>query len=185
MTMDALESLHKEHVLIRSFLQNLAFAIDELNNGREISPQFFEKSVTFARKFADTYHHAKEEHQMFMRLAEAQSGALDAEVEALRMQHERGRGLINTIAACIDGYAKGDTFRKTDLIIAASGYVSLLIHHIHIEEAIFYPMVRETLSDEDLETLAEHFAEVEQKHSDFGKVQGHTLLLEQGKALYQ
>ena len=94
---------------------------------------------------------------MFVRLAEAKHGEIDAQLETLRMQHERGRGLVNTVAESIEGYEKGSPFRKTELIVAASGYAAMLHHHIHLEDTVFYPLVREVLSEKEMKELTVEF----------------------------
>jgi len=66
--MQPLETLRNEHGLIRQFLDNLALAVAELESEKRPPKEFFEMAVLFARTFADTFHHIKEEHVMFVRL---------------------------------------------------------------------------------------------------------------------
>ena len=114
--MKPLETLKNEHGLIRQFLDIMEGALKKLREGERPPREFFEKGIHFARKFADEYHHLKEEHIMFVRLAQKQSGEYDGEVESLRHQHETGRDHIAAIGAALDGYETGNPI-KTDQFI--------------------------------------------------------------------
>ena len=89
--MDPIETLSNEHGLIRQFLDVLSIAAEKIEEGQHPSEAFFEKAVEFARAFADHYHHFKEEHVLFVQLAQKKQGEVDAQLEALRYEHERGR----------------------------------------------------------------------------------------------
>ncbi len=106
--MDPLETLSNEHGLIRQFLDNLSLAGQKIEEGQRPSRAFFEKAIDFARGFADKYHHFKEEHVLFVQLAQKKHGEVDAQLEALRFQHERGRELVTNMANSLDGYADQD-----------------------------------------------------------------------------
>jgi len=101
--MDPIETLSNEHGLIRQFLDVLSIAGDKIENGQRPSEAFFEKAVDFARTFADHYHHFKEEHVLFVQLAQKKQGDVDAQLEALRYEHERGRSLITGVETATPG----------------------------------------------------------------------------------
>ena len=71
--MEPLEVLRNEHGLIRQYLDNLALAVQKMENDARPPKEFFDKAIEFARTFADTFHHYKEEHVMFVRLAQAKA----------------------------------------------------------------------------------------------------------------
>jgi hemerythrin-like domain-containing protein len=162
--MDPLETLSNEHGLIRQFLDNLALAAQKIEEGQRPSRAFFEKAIDFARSFADTYHHFKEEHVLFVQLAQKQQGEIDAQLEALRYQHERGRELITGMATALDGYVERDPNRTADLLENMAAYVSLLRHHIHNEDHVFYPLARNTMTQEEFAKLTELFEAEREKH---------------------
>lgn len=155
--MDPIEILMNEHGLIRNYLDNLTRAVTKLENGERPPRAFFEKAVLFSREFADKFHHFKEEHLMFVRLATKKRGDVDAQIEALRYQHERGRQLVSQIEESLEGYGKGDSYKTSVLIESVAAYVSLLRQHIHTEDHIFYPMVRKELSEEEIDDLLAEF----------------------------
>jgi hemerythrin-like domain-containing protein len=161
--MKAIEILVQEHDLIRKYLENLSLAVSRLEAGQALPREFFEKVVEFARLFTDRYHHFKEEHVMFALLARKKGGVLDAQMDALRYQHERGRNFIVEISEALDGYTQGRVIPASRLLENLAAFLSLLRQHIHREDHIFYPMVEQEISEEEHGLLLEEFARAEER----------------------
>jgi hemerythrin-like domain-containing protein len=183
MTMDPLETLSNEHGLIRQFIDNLTMAADHIEHGRRPSTAFFEKAVDFARGFADGYHHFKEEHVLFVRMAQKKQGEVDAQLDALRNQHERSRELVSGIGSCIEGYAAQDPRSTTELLEHMGAYASLLRHHIHTEDHLFFPMARGTLTAADLEEVSAEFARERERHGGDAFERNHKAVVDMGSIL--
>jgi hemerythrin-like domain-containing protein len=181
--MDVLDTLTNEHGLIRQFLDNLTLAAGSIEEGRRPSREFFEKGVEFARTFADTYHHFKEEHMVFVRLAQRRGGEIDAQLDALRYQHERGRELVSGMATAIDGYAANDPNKTADLLENMAAYVSLLRHHIHTEDHVFFPMARKILNDQEMRELENEFLKIQGKHGGDTFERSHKTVVDMGSIL--
>lgn len=178
--MEPIQILTNEHGLIRQFLDNLAMAGEHIENGRRPSTAFFEKALEFATTFSDSYHHFKEEHVLFVRLAQKRQGEIDAQLDALRQQHERGRELVATIKRSLDGYAAHDPGKTADLLESMAAYTSLLRHHIHIEDHVFYPMAERTLSGDDLAQISQEFVAQREKHGGDVFERCHKLVVDMG-----
>ena len=161
--MEPIQMLLEEHQVIRKALENLSLAMDMIENDEDVPLGFFEKWREFYRSFILNFHHFKEEHVMFRELAQKREGSLDAQIEALRYQHERGRNFMNEVNRSIRGYEKRDPLDTTALLENLAAYVSLLRYHIHREEYIFYPMVSKTFSEAELKGLAEAFQTEDEK----------------------
>lgn len=181
--MKPIETLANEHGLIRQFLDNLSMAADHIENGRRPSVAFFEKGLDFARTFADRYHHFKEEHVLFVRLAQRKMGQVDAQLDALRSQHERGRELVSNMSEALDGYAAQDPTKTADLLENMAAYASLLRHHIHTEDHVFYPMVQKTLSAQEMEMVGQEFAAQKEKLGGDTFERCHKLVVDMGSIL--
>lgn len=153
--MDAIDVLKAEHGLIRLYLNNLALALQKMERREHVSRVFFEHAVAFAREFIDTYHHFKEEKQMFALLVGKRNGELDAPVRALGRQHENGREHIAAIDDALFGYEKEQEKATLDLLEHLAAYVSLQRQHIHREDHQLFPLVREILTDEERTALME------------------------------
>jgi hemerythrin-like domain-containing protein len=183
LTMDPIETLSNEHGLIRQYLDNLALATTHLEEGRRPSRAFFEKGIDFARTFADRFHHFKEEHVLFVRLAQRKRGEIDAQVEALRQQHERGRELMSAVAAALDGYEANDEGRTAELVENLAAYVALLRHHIHLEDHVFYPMACKTLSADEISELEAEFARQRDKDGAGTFERSHKTVVDMGSII--
>lgn len=181
--MDPIETLSNEHGLIRQYLDNLALATTHLEEGRRPSRAFFEKGIDFARTFADRFHHFKEEHVLFVRLAQRKRGEIDAQVEALRHQHERGRELISAVAAALDGYEANDAGHTAALVENLAAYIALLRHHIHLEDHVFYPMARKTLSADEISELEAEFARQRDKEGAGTFERSHKTVVDMGSII--
>jgi len=181
--MKPLETLKNEHGLIRQFLDLLEGALKKMKEGQNPPREFFDKAVHFARKFADEYHHIKEEHIMFVRLAQKHGGEYDGQIESLRHQHETGRDHIAEIGAALDGYEEGSPLKKDTIMLAISDYVPMLRDHIHTEDHVFFPMAYEHLSEEDQDQLQVEFERARQKAGDETFEFFHKMVVDMGSIL--
>ena len=181
--MDPLETLTNEHGLIRQYLDNLTLAAGHIEDGRRPPGKFFENAVEFSRTFADRFHHFKEEHLLFVRLAQKRQGEIDAQLEALRNQHERGRELVTGIANAIEGYATDDPNATVALLENIGAYTSLLRHHIHTEDHVFFPMARSTLDAAEIRELETEYLKIQAKHGGNTFERSHKLVVDMGSAL--
>lgn len=161
--MNPIEILANEHGVIRQALDSCHLARQQMEEGTNPPAEFFEKVVEFARTFVDKRHHFKEEYLMFGRLAEKHQSELDAEIEALRQQHDHGREFVSEMANALDGYSKGKDAQVTIMLENIAPYTTMLRHHILREDRVFYPMVEETLSQEELDDLAALYVKEDEK----------------------
>jgi hemerythrin-like domain-containing protein len=183
--MDAVEILRSEHALIRQFLDNLSFAVEKLERGERPPAEFFEKAVDFSRQFVDKHHHFKEEHVMFMWLAQKKRGEFDAPIDSLRFQHERGREHVTEISNALSGYAEGVDDKTTTLLENAAAYISMLRQHIHREDHVFYPMVKKEMSESEGQEMVDAFNEANRKAGEDFHAKYHELVLAMGGMLVQ
>jgi len=178
--MDPINVLVGEHTLIRQFLSSLSFALEKLERGETLNKEYVEQVVVFARNFVDKHHHFKEEYQMFRMVAQKHDGQLDAQLDALRNQHEHGRQYITDIAASLDGHLAGEDIKTTIVLESLAAYLSLLRQHINREDHIFYPMARKVLTDDEFGQLRKSFEEADAKAGEgfMGEYQERILKME-------
>ena len=155
--MKPLETLKNEHGLIRQFLDQLELAGNKLEAGERPPRDFFEMALRFAREFADEYHHIKEEHILFVQLAQKHGGSMDGQTESLRHQHETGRDHIAAIGAALDGYGKGSPVKTDQIKDAIREYVPMLRDHTHTEDHHYFPLAEKVLSEEEHALLQVEF----------------------------
>lgn len=181
--MKALEILIEEHRLIRQALESLSLALEKLEYGEPIPQEFFLKWFDLYRSFILNFHHFKEEHVMFRHLAGKKNGMLDAQIEVLRHQHERGRDFITDAEHAMAGYAKGEEIQTSTLLENLAAYISLLRHHIHREEHVFYPLVQKEFSEAEHAAVLEEFEKEHKKAGARVHDDARTLVREMGTIL--
>jgi hemerythrin-like domain-containing protein len=181
--MKPLETLRNEHGLIRQFLDQLELAGQQLDAGERPPTEFFEMAVRFAREFADEYHHIKEEHILFVQLAQKHGGAIDGETESLRHQHETGRDHVAAIAGALDGYEEGSPIKTDQIREAIREYVPMLRDHTHTEDHHYFPMAEKLLSEEEHAGLQTAFDRARQKAGEEPFEFYHMMVVQMGSML--
>ena len=159
--MKVTQTLTDEHLLILKVLHMLNQSRKQLENGKFIPGEFYEKAMIFCSDFADQFHHFKEEFLLFGLLSYKKQGELDSAMGTLRYQHERCKHCIGQIKKALKGYENKEEMSITFLLESLSIYVSLLRRHIYLEDQIFFPMAEKALSQEEKESLAEQFSDEE------------------------
>lgn len=181
--MNPIETVSNEHGLLRQFCDNLDMACAKIAEGTRPSRAFFEKSLAVARQFADGYHHFKEEHILFVQLAQKQRGKIDAQLGALRNQHERSRELVTTMAAALDGYEAEVEADTEQLVEAAKEYSQLLRDHIHREDHVFLPQAQNVLTKSELEVIKREFDAQREKRGGDAFERYHKEIVDLGSIL--
>ncbi len=161
--MNALGKLKEDHKLVRRFLDNLFLAHDFLVEREEVPASVFEKALKFSKDFMNKYHHFREEYVLFMKLAEKKGGSIDPQIVSLRDQHERSRDIVSKIKEALKGYESGDEVALTRLTENVGFYVSLERQHVNRENHVFYPMVAELFTDDDMAEIDREFARIDEK----------------------
>jgi hemerythrin-like domain-containing protein len=182
-TMNPIEVISNEHGLIRQFCDNLDMACDKIALGNRPSCAFFEKAIEVARKFNDGYHHFKEEHVLFVQLAQKKHGEIDAQLDALRNQHERSRELVTAMESSLPGYEAQDENQTGRLVDAARGYSELLRKHIHREDHVFLPLAQGMLSAAELDGIKAEFDRQREKQGGDAFERYHKEIVDLGSIL--
>lgn len=159
-SMHPIQELINEHVAISRMLRVLFAVSDRLEKGEKVDPVHLERMVDFIRVFADKCHHGKEEGIFFG--ASKNTAALEEDyVEVLLSEHKLGREHVRLMAVGIEELKEtgnGRAFAKS-----AKSYVRLLNHHIAEENAEYFPLVKEHLSEERAREMEEAFKEIERQ----------------------
>ena len=155
--MDPIEMLSAEHALIRRQLALLAEASNRVQRARSVPMAFFEKCARFARDFSDGYHHFKEEHILFLFLAQKTDEAVQAELDHLRRQWEQSQRIMSDVVDLAEGYLSDEGSHRMKLLESLASYGSLIDQHLRTEDDVIFPLVRQTLSPEEMDEMRERF----------------------------
>jgi hemerythrin-like domain-containing protein len=154
---NAIEILVEEHHLILRGLDLLTTAAERIERNQHPPKEFFEKAVSFTLNFTNKFHHYKEEIVMFGLLAQKREGELDAEIERLRDQHHSLHSYMTEISHSLDAYSENAQSEVRRLHRNLCDYIETLRRHVHAEDKIFYPLVVRTLTQDEMQWLAEEF----------------------------
>jgi len=156
-----------EHRVIERMLKVLT-VVAEQAKAVEIDGETFEKAIDFIRNFADNFHHAKEEGELFP-LIESKGIPKDSGPIGMMLQeHDVGRNYVKDMDDSLQKYKAGDKSQATTISRNALGYVTLLAEHIMKEDNILYPMGNRVISDQERIFLVRRFKEIEAKAAGEG-----------------
>ena len=112
--------------------------------------------ISFIQKFADTYHHAKEEDVLFKYLQAPGVLSHCNPLPVMLSEHEQGRMYVRNMK---DAAANAN---MESLCENAYGYCQLLRQHIYKEDNVLYPMAENGISDDDKIALENEYKQIEE-----------------------
>jgi len=153
----ATHNLENDHIHILR-LTDIMLAMVEKGSG-EVN--HFAEIVNLIRKFADGFHHAKEEDLLFPLLGQKGFSPEQGPVAVMLHEHVQGRNYVKGISEGIEKLRKGGDGALDTIYENISGYANLLQNHIGKENNILFRMADQALSAEEQQNLLTRFAEVE------------------------
>lgn len=149
--------LSDEHQTILKVIDAARKECEEIENGKALNLEFFQKVINFIKNYADKFHHAKEEDILFKAMLENIENLHCNPIPVMLHEHDEGR-------AYVKGMEQGISENNTKKLIEnARGYCTLLQNHIYKEDNVLYPMAEEALSNEQKELVNQGYQEVELK----------------------
>lgn len=149
-----LRKLADEHCHITKVIAGIPGIIALLNSDPEKGTALAKEGVEFVRRYADEYHHAKEEDILFSRF----DPDLDI-VKTMLREHEEGRAHIRAVIRLLE---EGTIDDAGEHLIA---YGKLLTEHIRKEDEVLYPWMDGNLSDRDVGILYAEFGGVDREYA--------------------
>jgi hemerythrin-like domain-containing protein len=157
--MQVTDELMKEHQMILKYLDLMERYIEFSKTSRRenILLEKAQDFISFIQKFADTYHHAKEEDVLFKYLQAPGVLSHCNPLPVMLSEHEQGRMYVRNM---IDALAN---INIESLYENIYGYCQLLRQHIFKEDNVLYPMAEDGISDEDKISLENEYKHIEEK----------------------
>jgi len=128
------------------------------NPAKEVSDSFFLRVIQFIKKYADQFHHRKEEDILFVELNQKAETMHCNPTYQMLHEHDLGRQMVREMEEGIKTKDKGRVLN------GAKGYSQLIKEHIYKEDNILYPMAEETLGEKEKKELSQRFMEADQKN---------------------
>lgn len=141
-----------EHVFIKRLIAQLPRLIEEIEHNPENGMVLAKEGLDFIRRYADKFHHAKEEDILFKYFDED----LDI-LKTMHQEHEIGR---EHVRKAVEGLKNQD---GEGITVQFRGYIALLTEHIKKEDEILYPWLDRSLSMKQVGELFSRFNEVEKE----------------------
>jgi hemerythrin-like domain-containing protein len=149
--------LSDEHQTILKVIDAALKECTEIENGKALEIEFFQKTIDFIKNYADKFHHAKEEDILFKAMLENIENLHCNPIPVMLHEHDEGREFVK-------GMEQGISESNTEKLIEnARGYCMLLQNHIYKEDNVLYPMAEEALTDEQKDLVNQKYHEVEIK----------------------
>jgi hemerythrin-like domain-containing protein len=151
------DDLKKEHQLILKYIglmeRYIEFSLE--NSNKPILLDKAEEFIGFIQKFADQFHHAKEEDLLFKYLAAPGVLTHCNPLPQMLVEHDLGRKYVQ-------GMKDSLTNKDLDkLIDNTRDYGKLLKEHIQKEDNILYPMAENGIADPVKNALRNEYNNVE------------------------
>lgn len=154
------ETLMKEHRLIEQVLDCLEDAAGRLDDGENLSPDFFLEAADFVAGFADRCHHAKEEDILFVAMTAMDMPEDSGPVAVMLHEHDEGRRFTAGFQSAAEQLKTGDAAACADIVRNVFDYVNLLREHIIKEDNVLFPMADQIIPAEAMQKVSEEFERV-------------------------
>ena len=148
---DPFEILTVEH----NPIIQVASALAAMRRGSEIKAETLRKAIDFIRRFADRYHHEKEEVILFTLARE--KGLDVSPVEAMEREHEMVREKVRKAVESLD---RGDT---TSTIVYLREWANFIPDHIDRENHSLFPGLARFFDEKERSEMMERFRGVDQE----------------------
>lgn len=154
------EILIDEHRLIIKVLDSLEEAADRLDNGDDVSPEFFLDAAEFVAGFADRCHHGKEEDILFVAMTAMDMPQDSGPVAVMLQEHDEGRRFTAGFRSAAEQMKAGDASAAADVVRNVYDYVNLLREHINKENHVLFPMADQIIPAGTMKKVSEEFDRV-------------------------
>jgi Uncharacterized conserved protein len=155
----ATQNLENDHVHILRLTEVMAAMVMKQSTDVED----FDQVVTLIRKFADGFHHAKEEDLLFPKMGEKGFSPVQGPVAVMLHEHVQGRNYVKGMVDGIKRYRAGNQEAINEIYQNMAGYAQLLQSHIGKENNILFRMADQAFTAEEQAELLSQFAEVEKQ----------------------
>jgi hemerythrin-like domain-containing protein len=177
--MKATDILVEEHTVIERVLNALESAVQSLEEGGSVEPDFFMGVTEFVKGFADGCHHKKEEDVLFKAMAAHNVPVENGPIGVMLAEHEQGRVYTRGIREAAQRLKAGDEAARGDVIRYGRGYVTLLRQHIAKENEVLFPMADRAIPQAEHDAVAAGFDYVEHEETGLGVHEKYLSLAEE------
>lgn len=159
------EDLMREHGVLRRILLVYDTLRNKLFNNEQFQSEILNNSAVLIRDFIENYHEKLEEDFIFPRFEKA--GQLVELVGVLRLQHQVGRTLTNTLIQGFNNVKPGTQEENQKLAGIIYSFNNMYRPHAAREDTVLFPALKTLVPEKEYDDLGEDFENKE--HELFGE----------------
>lgn len=159
----ATQHLMDDHRIIEKAVSALRKAADNMEHGRDVSPEFWPQVVDFIRFFSDTWHDAKEEKVLFKLYRDLELPVDQGAIKQMLQDHHESRMIVDRLEEMALSMLKGNHALRPMVIQHAREYANLLTQHIEQEDLLIYPMGENLMTPAHDEKLLKAYQAIEEQ----------------------
>lgn len=182
--MKATQQLKDEHEGIKLMLNIMETISNDLEKGKELNINHYEKILEFIKGFADKCHHGKEEDILFPSLIEHGMSKEGGPIAVMLYEHQLGRSHIKDLSLAFEEFKKGNKQAINNIISSSTDYVELLRNHIEKENNVLFMMADRVLNETEQSNIFEAFEKLEDEKIGVGKHEEFHKLLKELRSIY-
>lgn len=153
------EDLMREHGVLKRVMLIYDDIAARIEGGKDFPPEVLAASAGIIRGFVEDYHEKLEEDYLFPRFEKANK--LTDLVSVLRMQHEAGRKVTETIIRHAGASALSNADNRRQVVNAIREFNRMYAPHEAREDTVLFPAFREIVSGHEYDALGEDFEKKE------------------------
>lgn len=162
--MSVTEILTAEHRVIKQALQCLKRMAEQCRAQGRLDAEPAREAIDFFRNFADGWHHAKEESELFPVMETRGIAREQGPIGVMIDEHATGRTRISEMEQAIDGAAAGDAKAVHEFCYQARVYIEMLRQHIEKEDHCLFPMADQVLTESDQQQQLDAFTQADERN---------------------
>ena len=179
------EVMVKQHANISRMLKVIKEICCGILEGAEIDQKEFAEILDFIRRYADGYHHRREELVLFPEMVDHLEEVASIIIKhGMLVEHDLVRAHVRALDEALKLYAQEPkTEYKLQILTEAMAYANRLQQHVEKENNVVYPLADRGLSDDIKNKIDTTVHEMEAEEGpDFAK--GYLALLDRLEKKY-
>ncbi|MBM3123755.1 MAG: hypothetical protein FJZ87_01635 [Chloroflexi bacterium] len=141
------KNLRDDQENIRRFLAALGGAAVELGHTKKARPSFFIFAHSFISEYVEVFF--KKEELLIQALTDGGFPLEEGPIHLMRTDQKKSREAADLMINSAKTWQSGDNKARTEVGWAASGYASVLRGHLDRLKTLIFPLLDQTLSEED------------------------------------
>ena len=150
-----LNKLVREHEVIKKLVYSIPYLFEEFDENPSATRSLIERGLDFIKRYADRFHHAKEEDILFKYFDE------NAEIfQIMRRDHEQVRLYVRNIQQALERCDNNSVCHNLN------AYADLLKEHIQKEDEVLYPWMDRNLAVSQVGELFSKFSTIDKEFAE-------------------